>query len=115
VYPVCHLAMATRFGVGVLLALGACSSFSTPRLSIDPIAVSVSGISSGTAVLRMYRCTCRLVRVLCYCAGADMAAQLLAAYSQSLCGSGVFAGQAYHCKLPRGIPADPRYITSTWA
>ena len=34
-----------------------------------------------------------------------MAAQLQVAYSQSLCGSGVFAGQAYHCAVQR-FPDD---------
>ena len=46
-----------------------------PRLRIDPSSISVSGLSSG----------------------ADFAAQFQVAYSKTVTGVGVFAGQPFHC------------------
>jgi poly(3-hydroxybutyrate) depolymerase len=48
-----------------------------PQLHIDNAGISISGISSG----------------------ADMAVQMQVAFSSSICGVGVFAGQAYHCEF----------------
>ena len=54
-----------------------------PRLNIDPGAISISGLSSG----------------------ADFAVQFHVAFSSILCGSGIFAGQPFHCAVVR-FPKD---------
>lgn len=54
-----------------------------PHLRIDPSAISCSGISSG----------------------ADFAVQLHIAFSKTIMGVGVYAGQAYHCAVTR-FPDD---------
>ena len=69
--------------LAAVLLVGGTFGFNDLRLSIDPHAVSISGISSG----------------------ADMAVQMQVAYSESICGVGVFAGQAYHCAVQR-FPND---------
>ena len=52
---------------------------SLPRLSIDPSAITISGLSSG----------------------ADFASQFAVAYSRTISGVGVFAGQPFHCAATR--------------
>ena len=54
-----------------------------PRLNIDSGAISISGLSSG----------------------ADFAVQFHVAFSSILCGSGIFAGQPFHCAVVR-FPKD---------
>ena len=63
-----------------------------PNLRIDPAAVSVSGVSSG----------------------ADMAVQLLVAFSETFSGAGIFAGQAGGCAVTR-FPDDPLLPRTTRA
>ena len=55
-----------------------------PRLPIDPAAISISGLSSG----------------------ADFAVQFHVAFSETIMGLGVFAGQPFHCAATR-FPGDP--------
>jgi poly(3-hydroxybutyrate) depolymerase len=50
-----------------------------PRLQINPQQISISGLSSG----------------------ADFAVQFHVAYSSVLCGSGIFAGQPFHCAVTK--------------
>jgi poly(3-hydroxybutyrate) depolymerase len=53
-------------------------------LPIDPTGISISGISSG----------------------GDMAAQFQVAFSSVVAGSGIFAGQSYHCAV-QYFPGEP--------
>merc|ERR1719183_2190345 len=55
-----------------------------PRLNIDPARISISGLSSG----------------------ADFTVQFQVAFSKTIMGSAVFAGQPYHCAVTR-FPTDP--------
>jgi hypothetical protein len=62
-----------------------------PRLNVDHKGISISGLSSG----------------------ADFAAQFAVAYSKSILGVGVFAGQPFHCAVTRFpndtlLPASPQ-------
>eukprot|EP00931_Biecheleriopsis_adriatica_P024689 TRINITY_DN15321_c0_g1_i1.p1 TRINITY_DN15321_c0_g1~~TRINITY_DN15321_c0_g1_i1.p1 ORF type:complete len:390 (-),score=43.81 TRINITY_DN15321_c0_g1_i1:130-1299(-) len=50
-----------------------------PRLNIDPAGISISGLSSG----------------------ADFAVQFQVAFSKTIMGLGVFAGQPFHCAVTR--------------
>ena len=54
-----------------------------PQLNIDPLGITASGISSG----------------------ADMVVQFSVAYSATIKGTGVFAGQPYHCAVTK-FPED---------
>ena len=62
-----------------------------PRLSIDPSGITASGISSG----------------------ADFAVQIAVAFSKTIRGVGVFAGQPYHCAVTR-FPADRPIPCTHW-
>jgi hypothetical protein len=82
----------------MLLVLSSCwgtpSSAGPPaltQLSIDPRGITASGISSG----------------------ADFVVQLAVAFSSTIRGVGVFAGQPYHCAVTR-FPADQPVPCSHW-
>ena len=60
-------------------AIALASMLRVNGFKVEPNGVSISGISSG----------------------ADMAVQMQVAYSSTICGAGIFAGQAWHCAVHR--------------
>eukprot|EP00440_Ansanella_granifera_P046519 gb/GFBE01050377.1/.p1 GENE.gb/GFBE01050377.1/~~gb/GFBE01050377.1/.p1 ORF type:complete len:375 (+),score=43.56 gb/GFBE01050377.1/:1-1125(+) len=67
-----------------LLAHARPRSLQLPRLGIDPARISISGFSSG----------------------GDFAVQFQVAFSKTITGSAIFAGQPFHCAVTR-FPKDP--------